>query len=70
MHNAVLEVINPDYDSASGLNDEVIKKANVKVEVKHAGIFAFVPLSAYFTSTNTAIAYGTPEMCIRDRYWT
>ena len=61
MHNAVLEVINPDYDSASGLNDEVIKKANVKVEVKHAGIFAFVPLSAYFTSTNTAIAYGTPD---------
>ena len=61
MHNAVLEVINPDYDSASGLNDEVIKKANVKVEVKNAGIFAFVPLSAYFTSTNTAIAYGTPE---------
>ena len=61
MHNAVLEVINPDYDSASGLNDEVIKKANVKVEVKNAGIFAFVPLSAYFTSTNTAIAYGTPD---------
>ena len=61
MHNAVLEVINPDYDSASGLNDEVIKKANVKVEVKNAGIFAFVPLSAYFTSTNIAIAYGTPD---------
>ncbi len=61
MHNAVLEVINPDYSASSGLNDEVIKKANVKVEVKNAGIFAFVPLSAYFTSSNTAIAYGTPD---------
>ncbi len=61
MHNAVLEVINPDYSASSGLNDEVIKKANVKVEVKNAGIFAFVPLSAYFTGSNTAIAYGTPD---------
>lgn len=59
MHNAVLEVINPD--ATSGLNDEVIKKVNMKVEVKNAGIFAFVPLSAYFTSSNTAIAYGTPN---------
>ena len=43
------------------LGDEVIKKVNVKVEVKNAGIFAFTPLSAYFTSSETAIAYGTPD---------
>ena len=59
MHNAVLNVINPD--ATASLNDRVVKKANVKVEVKNAGIFAFVPLSAYFTSSNTAIAYGTPD---------
>ena len=59
MHNAVLNVINPD--ATSDLNDKVIKKVNMKVEVKNAGIFAFVPLSAYFTSSNTAIAYGTPN---------
>lgn len=58
MHNAVLEIINPDYQPTLG--DEVIKKVNVKVEVKNAGIFAFTPLSAYFTSSETAIAYGTP----------
>lgn len=57
MHNAVLEIINPDYQPTLG--DEVIKKVNVKVEVKNAGIFAFTPLSAYFTSSETAIAYGT-----------
>ncbi len=59
MHNAVLEIINPDYQPTLG--DEVIKKVNVKVEVKNAGIFAFTPLSAYFTSSETAIAYGTPD---------
>ena len=59
MHNAVLNVINPD--ATASLNDRVVKKVNMKVEVKDAGIFAFVPLSAYFTSDNTAIAYGTPD---------
>lgn len=59
MHDAVLEVLNPD--ASSTLKDDVIKKVNLKVEVKNPGIFAFTPLSAYFTSTNTAIAYGTTK---------
>ncbi|MDD3036834.1 hypothetical protein [Bacteroides sp.] len=58
VHNAMLQVMNPA--STPALGDNVLKKVNVKVEVKNPGIFEFKPLDAYFTNSNTAVAYGTP----------
>lgn len=54
-HNVVVNVINPDYDS--NLNDEVLEKVSVKVTVNDPGVFAFKPLSAYF-SGNSAVTYA------------
>ena len=59
VHNAVLKVMNPV--PTAGLGDDILKKVNVKIEVKNPGVFKFEPLDAYFKDDNTAIAYGTPS---------
>lgn len=58
-HDVVIEVINPDYDS--NLNDEVLEKVSVKVTVNDPGVFAFKPLSAYF-SGNSAVTYANFDL--------
>lgn len=58
VHNAVLKVMNPA--STPALGDDVLKIVNVKVEVKNPGIFEFKTLDAFFATSNTAVAYGTP----------
>lgn len=58
-HDVVIEVINPDYDS--NLNDEVLEKVSAKVTVNDPGVFAFKPLSAYF-SGNSAVTYANFDL--------